>query len=230
MKVLFLTILFFPIFSSQCIGQNILAIGGGPDDLFLPVLVEQSTKNNKSIYVVAAANESCERLQESGQAYKNEFIRLGCKNVELLIICNRDDADTVPMNFLDNSNLFLPGGDQHVFMDRLSGTNLEKAIINSVNLGNLYVGTSATTACIGQFMIASSSNNQIFIEKGLGLIPNVIFDQHYSQRNRAWRLKRTIKEHPDCRGIGIDESTGLFIQGNQYKEMGTGKVYYVNGN
>jgi cyanophycinase len=211
-------------FGPEVVGQNIIAIGGGNDDTFLPTFVEQS----KQILIIAAASQSCERLNQSSTAYKEAFLKLGAKSVDILVICDRDDAGSVQEEGLNNYNMFLPGGDQQVFMERISGTSLETAILNAIKQGRIYCGSSATTACIGDLMISDPvSDGNIVVEKGLGLVPNTIFDQHYRQRHRESRLKKVIESHPGYKGIGIDERTALFIRGNEYKVVGEGQAHYV---
>ena len=42
---------------------------------------------------------------------------------------------------------------------------------------------------------------------GLGIIPEVIVDQHFHNRNRMARLMSAVAAHPERLGIGIDEDT-----------------------
>ena len=42
---------------------------------------------------------------------------------------------------------------------------------------------------------------------GLGILPGVIVDQHFQQRNRLGRLLATIAQNPALLGLGIDEDT-----------------------
>jgi cyanophycinase len=208
---------------------NIIAIGGGNDEQFLQALSNISIRNHKEILIIAAANPSCERLKECSEAYKEYFLKLGTPIVNTLVICSKEDANCVQPEKLNNCNLFLPGGDQRVFMQRVGSTSLHKYIINSIKDGNLYMGTSATTSCIGSLMISGSLEDGDFVvEKGLGIVPDIIFDQHFSERKRQGRLEKVIKDNPSYKGIGIDQGTALFISGNEYKVMGEGRAHYIN--
>ena len=45
------------------------------------------------------------------------------------------------------------------------------------------------------------------IAAGLGLLPSVIIDQHFQQRNRLGRLLSLIAQNPSLLGLGVDEDT-----------------------
>ncbi len=51
---------------------------------------------------------------------------------------------------------------------------------------------------------------------GLGIIPEVIVDQHFHNRNRMARLMSAIAAYPDRLGIGIDEDTCALFEGMDF--------------
>jgi cyanophycinase len=67
--------------------------------------------------------------------------------------------------------------------------------------------------------------DNIIFDKGLGLLPeNIIIDQHFIYRSRYNRLLTAILEMPDYVGLGIDESTALFIQNDSATVIGEWQV------
>ncbi len=46
---------------------------------------------------------------------------------------------------------------------------------------------------------------------GLGLVRDVVIDQHFAQRNRYGRLLMLVAQSPGLLGIGVDEDTGAVI-------------------
>ena len=46
---------------------------------------------------------------------------------------------------------------------------------------------------------------------GLGLLPGVIVDQHFEQRNRMGRLLALVAQSPSLLGMGIDEDTAALV-------------------
>jgi cyanophycinase len=60
---------------------------------------------------------------------------------------------------------------------------------------------------------------------GLGLLPEVVIDQHFEQRNRIGRLLALIAQSPSLLGIGIDEDTAAVVSPRRVLEViGKGSV------
>lgn len=68
------------------------------------------------------------------------------------------------------------------------------------------------------------------MDEGLGLIPDVIIDQHFGERGRLPRLKLAVKWRK-MTGIGIDEDTAVVWSGASGEVTvtieGVGKVTVV---
>ena len=65
---------------------------------------------------------------------------------------------------------------------------------------------------------------------GLGLIEEVIIDQHFAQRGRLGRLLCGVAENPNILGIGIDEDTAIIVHPDAHFEViGTNSVTIVDG-
>lgn len=96
-------------------------------------------------------------------------------------------------------------------------------------------GTSAGAAVMGHHMIAGGgsgeSPNRCLVDMavGLGILPDVIVDQHFHNRNRMARLMSAISTHPDKLGIGIDEDTCAIFEGDGLLQvMGKGTVTVID--
>jgi len=92
-------------------------------------------------------------------------------------------------------------------------------------------GTSAGAAVMGHHMIAGGSSGEspnralVDMAMGLGIIPEIVVDQHFHNRNRMARLLSAISCHPERLGIGIDEDTcALFEQNGDLLVIGQGTV------
>lgn len=89
---------------------------------------------------------------------------------------------------------------------------------------------------MGHHMIAGGSSGEspnralVDMAMGLGIIPEVIVDQHFHNRNRMARLLSAISSHPERLGIGIDEDTcAVFHHHNEFIEvLGRGTVTIVD--
>ena len=68
---------------------------------------------------------------------------------------------------------------------------------------------------------------------GLGLIRDVVIDQHFGQRNRYGRLLMLVAQSPGLLGIGVDEDTGAVVTTEHGEEIlsvvGRGVVTVFDG-
>ena len=64
----------------------------------------------------------------------------------------------------------------------------------------------------------------IRLSPGLGLLGDVIIDQHFSQRNRLSRLITAVSYNPANLGIGIDEDTAIVLHNGLLDVIGSGTV------
>ena len=65
-------------------------------------------------------------------------------------------------------------------------------------------------------------------ERGFAFLPGTAVDQHFSQRNRMSDLISVVQKYPSLLGIGIDESTGVFVSGTVGEVVGAGNVYFIS--
>jgi len=65
---------------------------------------------------------------------------------------------------------------------------------------------------------------------GLGLINNIIIDQHFVQRGRIGRLLTGVAQNPQVLGVGIDENTAIIAnKSGEIEVIGEGAVYFIDG-
>jgi cyanophycinase len=64
--------------------------------------------------------------------------------------------------------------------------------------------------------------------EGLGLATDVIFDQHFLQRQRGNRLISAVLDHRSLVGIGIDESTAVIMRGSDIEVVGKSAVVVID--
>jgi len=140
--------------------------------------------------------------------------------------------------------IMICGGDQRVFMQVVRGNEIEQAIWEAYRKGALIAGTSAGAAVMSEVMITGDQkkdtaysatyavvekDNAVY-EKGLGFIKEGIIDQHFIVRSRYNRLFTAMADHPKLWGMGIDEATAVWIQGNRAEVVGESQVVWVSGN
>jgi cyanophycinase len=68
------------------------------------------------------------------------------------------------------------------------------------------------------------------IAVGLGVLPGVIVDQHFQQRNRIGRLLSLVAQNPSLLGLGVDEDTAGIVGPDHIMDViGRGSVTVVDG-
>ena len=121
----------------------------------------------------------------------------------------------------DATGIYFTGGDQNRIMDVLKDEELLKLLRAKYASGTPFGGTSAGAAVMSDPMITGEADlkkldgTKVGVRTGLGLIPNVIFDQHFLVRQRHNRLFGLVMVHRALLGVGIDEDTSVLIEDNR---------------
>jgi cyanophycinase len=217
----------------------ILVIGGAEDKVhgreILHTFFRRSGGEQATIAIIPSASREPTLI---GDRYFQIFTEMGAKHVKVVDIRDREQgADPFYQEYIDEcTGVFLTGGDQLRLCGLLSDTPLMDRIVERVHHHQITIaGTSAGAAVMGYHMIAGGGSGEspnralVDMAMGLGIIPEIIVDQHFHNRNRLARLLSAVSAHPDRLGIGIDEDTcALFEQDGTIRVMGRGVVTIVD--
>jgi cyanophycinase len=158
---------------------------------------------------------------------------------------NFRQGETPPKPQLDSLRnarlIYISGGDQSRFMSVVLNTSIMDAIHEAYKRGSVISGTSAGAAVMSKKMITGNQkkhpesdagfvtieSDNIEITEGLGLLEDVIIDQHFIRRQRLNRLVAASIENPDELCIGIDESTAIIVKRKNVKVTGVGQVISI---
>jgi cyanophycinase len=121
------------------------------------------------------------------------------------------------------TGVWISGGDQARLTAAYSGTAVERELRKMLTRGGVIGGTSAGAAAMSSLMIVSG-NPDAKVGTGLGLLGDVVIDQHFRNRNRLKRLQGVLDRHPDHLGLGIDEETAVVVQGHKATVLGNANV------
>ena len=199
------------------------------------IMDESKLKNDSIIEILATASQI---PQIVGPEYKKAFEYLGAKNVNILSIANREQANSDEILARINSAdvVMFTGGDQLRLTSILGGTRLHEALLEKYeNEDFLYAGTSAGAAAASENMIYQGLSHEALLKgeikttQGLGFIEDVIIDTHFVQRGRIGRLFQSVVNNPRTLGIGLGEDTGLYIYNGIMTTIGSGLVIIVDG-
>jgi cyanophycinase len=135
---------------------------------------------------------------------------------------------------------FFVGGDQRriteAFMFKKQETAALKALRARFQAGAMVAGTSAGAAVISDPMISGGSSidtlaggkDRVTLEPGLGLVKNVVTDQHFLKRGRFGRLISVLAQTNLRLGVGVDEDTAVVIpEKGPWEIVGTSSAVIV---
>lgn len=217
---------------------HLIIIGGAEDKKGDSIILKQAPQMLEDKDILTVLTTATEQPQETGAVYKEVFERIGVKNVEILNINTRDDADDPVMcEVIKKSKcIFMTGGDQLRLTSILGGTTAYQEIKKLYYIGGIIMGTSAGASVMSSTMVVEGNDNQparkctLKMAPGLGFFEGAIIDQHFDQRGRFGRLLCGVAENPDVLGIGIDEDTAIKVFPDMHFEViGTNAVTILDG-
>jgi cyanophycinase len=216
-----------------------MVIGGAEDKIrdrvILTRFVQLAGSEDATIAVISTASSLG---FEAGERYKAVLSELGAKTVRPLHAMTRAQAndEAFARQLRDATGIFLTGGNQLRLSSTIGGTLLADAVMDRFRAGAVVGGTSAGASAMSTHMIAfgasggTPKHRMAALAAGLGVLPSVIVDQHFQQRNRYGRLLSVIAQNPSLLGIGIDEDTAGVVGPDGIMEIiGRGSVTIVDG-
>ena len=234
-------ILFFNFGHSQTPKGTLFIIGGGnrSDQLMNELLTISSLQKKDYVVVLPMSSEE----PDSAYFYFKKQVEKLTPNPIVMLNFNKQTATNLALvDSLQNAKLiFISGGDQSRFMKVVSNTPVFKAINQAYQNGSTVAGTSAGAAVMCENMITGNQKleskytatfdniryDNLETALGLGLIKNVIIDQHFLKRSRYNRLLSGLVEFPTHIGIGIDESTAIIVRNKEIEIVGESEVIVV---
>lgn len=234
---------------------KLIAIGGAEDkgsdlekgDIFrnnlnffelgiLRRIVAEAGGSDANIEVITTASTI---PYEVGENYLDAFGKIGCTNVHIIHIRNREDAQKPEyIERIQQCNcVMFSGGNQLRLTTIFGGTRFLDIIQERYRKENFVIaGTSAGAMAMSSTMIYEGNatrahlKGEVKITTGLGFMDGVIFDSHFEKRGRFARLAQAVSANPSSIGIGLGEDTGMLItQGNNMEAIGSGPVIIVDG-
>jgi cyanophycinase len=177
---------------------------------------------------------------EVGDNYMNAFGRIGCTNIGVLHIRNRQDtANPEFIERISTCNAVMFSGGNQLRLSVTDGGTDFLAILKrryQEEPGFVIAGTSAGAMAMSKTMIYEGNatrahlKGEVKLTTGLGFIDNVIIDSHFEKRGRFVRLTQAVASNPSCIGIGLGEDTGMLItEGNKMEAIGSGLVIIIDG-
>jgi cyanophycinase len=217
----------------------VLVIGGAEDKIhgrqILHTFFQRSGGTDARIAIIPSASREPTVI---GSRYHDIFEEMGAKAIEVIDIREREhgEDETWQAYVQDCTGVFMTGGDQLRLCGLLADTSIMERVRQRAQSGEITLaGTSAGAAVMGYHMIAGGGSGEspnralVDMTTGLGIIPEVIVDQHFHNRNRMARLLSAVASNVEKIGIGIDEDTcAMFESDGTFQVIGKGTVTIVD--
>jgi cyanophycinase len=199
-------------------------------------VVEEAGGINARIEIITTASTI---PYEVGENYMNAFGKIGCVNVGVMHIRNRQD--TANPEYLERIKVcdavMFSGGNQLRLSVTDGGTEFLSIMKRRYMEENfLIAGTSAGAMAMSKTMIYEGNaarahlKGEVKMTTGLGFIDSIIIDSHFEKRGRFGRLVQAVATNPSSIGIGLGEDTGMLItEGNKMEAIGSGLVVIIDG-
>lgn len=216
----------------------VMAIGGAEDKLndriILSTFLQIAGGREARIAVVPTASS----IETAGERYKAIFLEMGAASADVLFIGSREDANgDMHIESLEQATgIFLTGGNQMRLSAMVGGTRVAQLVKQRHEVGAIVAGTSAGASILSSHMVAYGASGETprlrmaQMIAGFGLVPELIIDQHFRQRDRIGRLLSLVASNPGLLGVGIDEDTATLIDANGVLDViGRHSVTIVDG-
>ena len=199
--------------------KNLFLIGGNEDRKPKGELLSQFLSLcgiSPNIVVISGASAFPEQVANN---YRDIFLKGGASKVDCILFQDRRDGiHKKNRDLLDTADgVFIAGGNQVKLVGTMGGTPFQKYLVEKIENGLVYGGTSAGASIVSRIMIAGGRGsfnprkNTIKISSGLGILDGVIIDQHFRERNRLYRMASAVSSNPGELAVGIDENTAIHI-------------------
>ncbi|MFL5650741.1 MAG: cyanophycinase, partial [Chloroflexota bacterium] len=218
---------------------TVIIIGGAEDKVRDRVILSRFATlaggRDATVVVISTASSLGEL---AGERYKQVLGELGVTKVRAIHAITRAQAndETVTLTLRGATGIFMTGGNQLRLSSTIGGTRLADAVLEQFRKGAVVAGTSAGASAMSSHMIAfgasgaTPKHRMAQIAAGLGVLPGVIIDQHFQQRNRYGRLLSVIAQNPSLLGLGVDEDTAGVVGPDGVMEViGRGSVTIIDG-
>jgi cyanophycinase len=212
-----------------------MVVGGAASEIFYEKFMELVGGPDAPIVVIPTAMTSDEISAEEQEKIRAGYLEKGFTQVEVLHTHDRSEADSrkfiKPLKTA--AGIWFMGGRQWRLADSYLDTRTHQAFFDVLDRGGVIAGSSAGATIQGSYLARGDTRaNTIMMgdhEEGLGFISNVAIDQHLLARNRQFDLFEILDHRPELLGIGLDEDTGIIVEGDQFTVFGNSYVAIYDG-
>lgn len=213
---------------------SLIVIGGGyVPDAIMKEFWKLAGGDSAKIIVIPTAQVLNDEIDT--EYFKGFFEKHGF--TDITIVHTSDPAEANKDAFIqpikEATGIYFMGGRHWRIADSFLNTKAHDEMFKLLDRGGVIAGSSAGASIQGSYLArGDSKSNQIMMgdhEVGLGFISNITIDQHVFVRNRLFDIFEILDNKPELLGIGIDESTGIVVQGDKFRVIGKSYVAIYDG-
>jgi cyanophycinase len=213
---------------------TLFIVGGGgmPKGLMAEMVELAGGKQAHMVYVPCTEIETVSEKQR----IVTQWEKMGVASAKVFHTKDRTKANS-DKGFLETmenaTGVWFGGGRQWNFADSYYGTEAHRLMKQVLAKGGVIGGSSAGASIQGGYLARANpvANFDIMAagyERGLGFLPGVAIDQHFSQRGRQKDMTQLADRYPQLLGIGIDEGTAIRVTGSHADVIGKGRVFFYD--
>jgi cyanophycinase len=189
------------------------------------------TKARITIISVGSDNDDC------GYRYERAFRDAGARRISAVNFESRADcnAESHDAALTSADGILMVGHDAAMLSETLSATPIARQIAHRNAQGMHVAGAGAGAAFLPRQMIVGGQGGTtpradiVQLAPGLGLIDQLVIDQHFRHQDRLGRMLMALAYSPRAIGIGIDEDTAGFIGVDQKLQVvGSGGITVID--
>lgn len=198
-------------------GALFLSGGGTTSPAIVEAFLKACGGKAARVVVLPLANED----PATGKSSEDFLHEHGATNTTLFAVAKPTDDDRAALKKeIDGAKgVWMPGGQQQRFIDRLGKPWIDANVVPLLKKGVNFYGTSAGSMVCSATMIVGPGKAPDTAETGPGFgLTTWIVDTHFSQRKREPRLRDALKTTGLKRGVGIDESDWIVIRDDKIVE------------
>ncbi len=214
-----------PPYPPEAVPGSLVIVGGGkmPDEARTE-FIRLAGGPDAKLVVVPTASAAADEPKDAG-AFTKPWTDAGVKSVTLFHTRDKKQADDAEFvkPLASATAVWFSGGDQSKVTAAYAGTKAEAEFKKVLARGGVVGGTSAGAALMSDLMIAGGTDPAT-TGAGLGFLPGVVVDQHFTQRKRLKRLEGVIAKNPAYVGLGIDEGAAVILKQGRFLQIFGGDV------
>ncbi len=231
-------IIITPAFSQSILPKGSLIIVGGSlksQEIYDKFYELAGYEDAKLVIVPTAIADEYLMVDGAIDRMMEPFKKTGFTNIKIVHTRNPEEAnlDEFIRPIQEATAVYFMGGRQWRIADGFLGTKAHDEFFKLLDRGGVIAGSSAGASIQGSYLVRGDTKTNVVMmgdhEEGLGFLKNTAIDQHLLKLNRQFDIFEILRAKPELLGLGLDEDTGIIVQGDTFTVIGESFVAVYDG-